>query len=342
VATIEERDLYKNPKMEAKKMAVTMEQMMEMMKTMMAENAALKSKVESLSATTPTLKTKVSAKKTVEKTVEKTVDSDSRIPDASEYRLAPEEIDSSVCIARRLPNTPDKRWSPCVYFEKQCGKKVLRDGLCSACCEHKEMWGEYSLKTGNMKTWHGLITEDPPAWDHMLGTAWAVKKCRWVGGDSGSVASGETASTVKTTRSRVSAAKKLEDKEAEKAKKALERDAKALAKAEAKAAELKARIAGGAGSAPAPATVPMASLRADEAAEVEEVDGITRTFQDVTYYLRKSADGCLYVYDFDLLSLAEGEYRGKAQMDEGDDSGELLGWDTSVEEPLDLANLPAI
>jgi hypothetical protein len=103
-------------------------------------------------------------------------------PSASSYRLDPSAIDRSRCVGRVWKDgvDDDKRWKPAVYRERQCGRKMVDDSdLCTTCLKrYKKASGEDAM-LGTV-AWLGRVTEDPPAWCHMLGTAWAVK-CKWVG-----------------------------------------------------------------------------------------------------------------------------------------------------------------
>jgi hypothetical protein len=367
-------------------------------------------------------------------------------PDASHYRLRPEDIDETVCVGRIMSETDkDRRWAPVIYFEKQCGKAIVIDGLCSMCCARRSLYEEYSTETGRMKTWNGVVTEEPPAWTHMLGTKWAQRKQpRWVGGETvadtevSSVSSRMTvaafraekvkekeaakvadaekkAAELKAKRDSAAAekeaekkrraeekAKALAEKEAEKKRRAEEKErkprtakeavetarmalqaAKKAAEAERKrqeearlaaskkaaeaerkqqeearlaaakkerteaqrlldeaatlesvARELRARAAEHSRKAEAIDPTPLASLRVvEEVEEVEEAEELVRTFEDVSYVLRKSADGNFYVYEFDLETMGAGDYKGQANMS-GDD---LIGIDITVSEPEDLA-----
>jgi len=112
------------------------------------------------------------------------------VPVAADYRLRPDQIDHSLCVGRTLKDQydNDRRWVPAVYRERQCGAKLTVDdeergkyaphtaGLCSACWVR---W-QKAAETGKPKHWWGKITEEPPAWSHQLGTAWAAK-VMWVG-----------------------------------------------------------------------------------------------------------------------------------------------------------------
>ena len=101
------------------------------------------------------------------------------IPKPADYRLKPETIDTSVCVGRTMKSgvDDDKRWSPAVYREKQCGRAVESGhDICAKCAAAAAKAAE----TGKGGSWNGRVTEAPPAWSHMLGTAWAAK-CKWVG-----------------------------------------------------------------------------------------------------------------------------------------------------------------
>jgi hypothetical protein len=93
------------------------------------------------------------------------------------YRLRPTEIDHTKCAGRKLrADTEDKRWAPCVKPEFQCsGPVVFGSDLCASCISHQHNHRVTGNTTG---TWNGRVTEEPPAWCHMLGTAWAAK-CKW-------------------------------------------------------------------------------------------------------------------------------------------------------------------
>jgi chemotaxis protein histidine kinase CheA len=132
---------------------------------------------------TPVKKVPVAKKAIKKEVVAPSIPTGSGIPTADSYRLT--TIDNSVCVARSLkPAGEDKRWKPSVYAEAQCGGKVT-DGsdLCAACVKKMEKFAESkTAKSG----WNGRLTESPPDYTHMLGTAWAAK-CKWIGNDSDSV-----------------------------------------------------------------------------------------------------------------------------------------------------------
>jgi hypothetical protein len=153
-------------------------------------------------------------------------------PDASAYRIAA-PVDG-VCDGRRFndgdPTTVDRRWKPAVYRELQCGGVITEDGLCATCLRRREKYAaEPSPKVG----WLGRLSEEPPEWCHMLGTAWATEKKPVFG--AGSAASSEV--------SVASAAAKASAVAAEKAQKAAAKAAEKAQKAAAKAAEKAAKAA---------------------------------------------------------------------------------------------------
>jgi len=95
-------------------------------------------------------------------------------PTAADYRLSADEIVQGGCVGRHLYEA-DKRWTPAVYRETQCQKKpVAGSDLCKYCTAHcaKAATAKDPAKAGC----NGRITEEPPAWSHMLGTEWAEKR----------------------------------------------------------------------------------------------------------------------------------------------------------------------
>ena len=156
---------------------------------------------------------------------------DGSAPVASAYRLRPEEIRHDVCISRRIDDTDssrDRRWKPMIYREYQCGGTVVSDGLCKTCLRRKAAY------TGKPGVWHGLITEEPPSWMHMLGTEWAAAKPPvWTGSvgssDASSVASATSGEEVKAAQKALRDAEK-ERKEAEKAAEKAKKEAEKTVK----------------------------------------------------------------------------------------------------------------
>jgi hypothetical protein len=115
-------------------------------------------------------------------------------PTPASYRLAASVVSAHTkCQARRLkPSGEDKRFSPSVFAESLCTGEVEAgtDGLCSTCNRWKD----------DPKKWNGLITEEPLATTHMLGTAWAAK-CKWTASGSGSAPVSSAASVASVEES---------------------------------------------------------------------------------------------------------------------------------------------
>ena len=191
-------------------------------------------------------------------------------PEVAAYRMMGIAIDVSICVARKLDGGEDKRWKPTVYRESQCGKP-LKNGcdLCTTCDGREEKFAT-SAKPG---AWNGRVTEEPPAWCHMLGTTWADDKSpKWMGAASASASASGTASAsdsgsdsdvseqmsasasgagaskaaaaaTKKAEKEAAAAAKAAEKEAAAAAKAAEKEAKKAAAAAAKAAAAEAKKA---------------------------------------------------------------------------------------------------
>ncbi len=243
------------------------------------------------------------------------------IPTESDYRLT--EIDETVCVGRNL-SEPDKRWSVAVFREVQCAAAISADGLCEGCSKRAAKY------TGKAGPWHGRVTEEPPAWLHMLGTEWAAKKdLKWLGADAsgsdgGSVVSAESSAKMskaeekdaekakkaaekeadkakKAAEKEAEKAKKAAEKEAEKAKKAAEKEAEKAAKGTKKAAPKKAAAAGGAETVSAKANVVAEPVSTK--GEVELIEG--------TYYLNKNGN----LYEWDEFSESAGDFIGRKRPD---------------------------
>lgn len=165
-------------------------------------------------------------------------DADSGIPSAADYRVAPADIDHTVCVGRILKGGDDKRWKPVIFRERQCRAPLVEGSdLCVTCCRRLEKYAA-EPKPGD---WTGKVTEDPEDWVHMLGTAWAEKKPpKWIGcGDSDASDSGSVASM---SSDKMSAAASV-DKKADAEKKAADRAVKAAEKAAALQAKAEAAAA---------------------------------------------------------------------------------------------------
>ena len=261
-------------------------------------------------------------------------------PDASAYRLA--DTDETVCVGRSLTGGEDKRWSPTVYREKQCGGvQVEGSDLCTTCCRRLEKYAS-DPKAG---PWTGRVTEEPEPWTHMLGTTWAEsKQPKWKGssGDAASVAETESVASAPSTKAsklEQKAAKEAEkeakkaaadaEKEAKKAAAAAEKEAKKEAAAAASAAAKEAKKAAAAAEKeakkaeaaatkkPAAAKKPAASAvaseaKADASAVAVETDG-ELTMLDGTFYWVLPGKK---VYEWDELAEKAGDYVGRLRADE--------------------------
>jgi hypothetical protein len=96
------------------------------------------------------------------------------VPTAVDYRLRADEIDTTVCVGRRIKGGEDKRWTPFVYRESQCGRPVVEGSdLCTRCAAKAAKFAEDPSPRAD---WTGRITEEPLGWVHMLGTEWAAAK----------------------------------------------------------------------------------------------------------------------------------------------------------------------
>jgi hypothetical protein len=161
-------------------------------------------------------------------------------PSAASYRICPEDINETVCLGRRIVEK-DKRWKPAVFYEGQCGKPVLEGAdLCAVCSRRLEKFAAEEDAAKAVKVgWTGQVTEEPPDWLHMLGTAWAeTKKPKWLGGGAaaGSASASEAGSV---SGAEEAPAPKKPKKEAMATENAALRSA--LVRAEAAAAAEKAR-----------------------------------------------------------------------------------------------------
>ena len=171
---------------------------------------------------------------------------DSDAPDASSYRLSPEDVDGDLCQGRQFDKEPDRRWKPMVFRELQCSRKAQEGtDLCKVCAARQARYAENETPKAG---WLGRITDDPFDWCYMLGTKWAEdRKPKWLGSsgaaasaaasdagsDAGSVAPAPSASASASA----SAAAAKPAKEAKEAEKAAAKAAKEAEKAAAKAAK---------------------------------------------------------------------------------------------------------
>jgi len=189
------------------------------------------------------------------------------VPAASDYRVCAADIDHATCVGRSLKDGADKRWKPIIYRESQCGKKVVEGSdLCTICTKRED---KYDAKPG---PWTGRITEEPPGWLHMLGTAWATDKPP-VFNASASVSSSSSASTAGDSES------DAESKDAAKATKAAAKAEKDAAKAAAAAAAKAAKDAEKAAKK-AEAEAAKAAAKEAAAAAKEEAKAAAKAIKD--------------------------------------------------------------
>lgn len=277
-------------------------------------------------------KAELSEKPKKEKTVKKKEKEDlpeasSGAPDASAYRMPAASIDISTCVARITKDGEDKRWSPAVYRERQCGKDVTENGLCKTCSARAE---KYEGKAG---AWLGRVTEEPLEWIHMLGTEWAAKKnpvfkdadAESVGIVSAQEMKEEPAEVevkvkevkeVKEVKAKKVAKPKPseEEKAAAKAAKEAEKEAaKAAAKAAKEAEKAAAKAAKEAEKPKKAEKKPKKAEKAEKAEEVkvveaavEEVTGEMRIIEDVVYFIRNGN-----VYNYSELDEEIGNFVGR-------------------------------
>jgi hypothetical protein len=137
------------------------------------------------------------------------------VPHPSHYRLDSAAIDHSRCVGRNLRGGEDRRWSPVLYYEHQCGRATV-DGsdLCSICKKHET--NAAAAEDPGTVHWDGRITEDPPAYCRMLGTTYSTK-CKY-----------SDKIDTKAAEKEAKAAEKAAAKEAKKAEKAAAKAAKKL------------------------------------------------------------------------------------------------------------------
>jgi hypothetical protein len=204
------------------------------------------------------------------------------VPAASDYRLCAADIDHSTCLGRVLQSC-DRRWKPIIYRESQCGKKQVEGGdLCTRCTKNE---AAYDGKVGN---WRLRVTEEPPEWLHMLGTAWAAKKKPVFNASaSASSSSSSSASTAgdsdsdAESKAEAKAAKEAAKEEAKAAKeaaaaeKAAAKEAAAAAKTAAKAEKAAAKEA-----AAAAAKAEKAAAKEAAAAAKEEAKAAAKAIKD--------------------------------------------------------------
>ena len=242
-------------------------------------------------------------------------------PEASSYRLT--ETDASLCQARKEPPMTagsegwDKRYTPSVFYERQCSKKPTEgSSLCATCAKLQEK----EESDGTFKKWHGLITEEPLAHSHMAGTEWFASKAKWGGGEPSPP---KAKSAEKSAEKAAAAAVKAEEKAAKEAKKAEEKAAKEVKKAEEKAAKKEAK--------PAAKKGPKAKKPAEEVVAVAEAptvnaDGEMLNFCDGEIRWVKNGN----CYEVNELTQQPGDFAGRLTGNAED------GWDVDGEAEEEL------
>jgi chemotaxis protein histidine kinase CheA len=264
-----------------------------------------------------------------EKEKEDLPEASSGAPDASAYRMSAASIDISTCVARITKDGEDKRWSPAVYRERQCGKEVTENGLCKTCSARAE---KYEGKAG---AWLGRVTEEPLEWVHMLGTEWAEKK-KPVFKDADKDADAESVGIVsaqemkpeekekekeekakKVAKPKPSEEEKAAAKAAAKAAKEAEKEAaKAAAKAAKEAAKEAEKAAKAAKEAEKKPAEKKAVKKAVKAVKAEEVKVVEAAVEEVTGEMG-IIDGTVYfarngnVYNYSELDEEIGSYVGR-------------------------------
>ena len=264
---------------------------------------------------------KAAAKPAVAVAVAKPVTSEE--PEASSYRLT--ETDASLCQARKEPPMTagsegwDKRYTPSVFYERQCSKKPTEgSNLCATCAKLQEK----EESDGTFKKWHGLITEEPLAHSHMAGTEWfASKPAKWGGGEPSPPKAKSAEKSAEKAAGK--AAKKAEEKAAKEVKKAEEKAAKEAKKAEEKAAKKEAK--------PAAKKSPKAKKPAEEVVAVAEAptvnaDGEMLNFCDGEIRWVKNGN----CYEVNELTQEPGDFAGRLTGSAWD------GWDVDGEAEEEL------
>jgi hypothetical protein len=234
-------------------------------------------------------------------------------PTAADYRLPAGSVLAGTCVARLVH--ADDRWSPRVYLETQCCSPVVAGSdICSECAVRSDKFhynGGAPKANGYSWNWHGRITEEPPAWLHMLGTAWGVTrlaqdKLRWYP-DGVEVARVEAAAAKAAEKAAREESALL--RAAEKAEAAFK---KAVAKAEAKAAKEAAKAVAKA-EAMAAKEAAKAAKRMGGGAAAGAASGTSGTIEpiDDELYWREGNN----LWQYDLLEQRKGKWVGVLQAD---------------------------
>ena len=182
-------------------------------------------------------------------------------PLVSAYRLNPFDIQKDVCVGRTIA-AGDRRWSIMILAEAQCCGTLAEDSdLCAGCLSKETKFlADPHPEKPKYRGWSGRVTEEPPMWQHFLGTAWASEKIasgklKWLGcglipaggcgatdSDTESASSASVSTTPSVAELCVAAreaekARKQKEKEIKAAEKAAEKEAKTAAKEAEKAAK---------------------------------------------------------------------------------------------------------
>jgi hypothetical protein len=300
------------------RVAVGMERMAERMAELEARVEELEARLSTQAAVAPVstpVKTVVKTEKTAPPAPVKTVAKKEKTaaavpvmapldaPTPASYRLAAELVSAHTkCQARRLNSSgKDKRFSPSVFAESLCTREVEAgagtDGLCSTCNRYRDQ---------TPKKWNGLITEEPLATTHMLGTAWAAK-CKWTGSGSAPVSSAASVASVASveesgsgqTAAPVSAATVAPMEVAAAAKKVRAPRKKKEAATTAAVTLATAVVT--------PATVAAATSTTEPVADAGEL----RMLQGEFYWVVGSN-----VYEYDQIEETPGDFVGRVRADE--------------------------
>jgi hypothetical protein len=263
---------------------------------------------------------------------------DSDAPDASSYRLPPEDVVGDLCQGRQFDKEPDRRWKPMVFRELQCSRKAQEGtDLCKVCAARQARYAENETPKAG---WLGRITDDPFDWCYMLGTKWAEdRKPKWLGSsvsaaasdagsDAGSVAPAPSASAsasasaaaakpakeAKEAEKEAAKAAKEAEKAAAKAAKEAEKAAAAAAKEAKKAADAAAKEAKKAAkpaTAAKPAAAKPAAAKADADAEVDNSGGEIKFIANTLYKVKNGN-----VYEYNEMTETTGDFVGRLGPDD--------------------------
>jgi hypothetical protein len=83
-------------------------------------------------------------------------------PPTTLWHQDPATFKADCCLARKIRADRDLHWDKSVTLQWQCGRPVATGGLCGKCSGSKLEW-DSATRGGSKPSWHGLITEAPPA-----------------------------------------------------------------------------------------------------------------------------------------------------------------------------------